>query len=374
MSKSTSTTVPAKFSGFAVDKPENWNKAKLVQYDPKPFKPYDITIKVICCGVCGSDCHTVLGSWGPLNRDDLVVGHEIVGEVIEIGSEVTNHKLGDIVAVGAQSDSCGECELCENNNEQYCRDGIAATYNFPNKRCGGYVTQGGYASHLRVNSYFAASVPKNLDVHYAAPLLCGGLTVYSPIVRHGGYDLKDKRIGIVGIGGLGSMAIQIANALGAKEVVAFSRTSDKKEDALKLGASRIIATKEDPDWSKSNAATFDIILNCASFGKGVNFDSFFGALKLGGKYVNVSAPPLDELISLSPRNLIFGGFSIVGSVIGSMKEANELLKLYADNNLAPWIEKVPISEEGVHTVMNRINVSDVKYRFVLTDYDKAFNN
>ncbi|EAZ63099.1 Alcohol dehydrogenase, class V [Scheffersomyces stipitis CBS 6054] len=371
---STSKTVPEKFSGFGVDKTENWNKARFVQYDPKPLLPYDITIKVVACGVCGSDCHTVSGNWGPLNRTDLVVGHEIVGEVIEVGPEVTKHKLGDIVAIGAQSDSCGECDRCKNNNEQYCQKGNVGTYNTPNKKCGGYVTQGGYASHFRVNSHFAARVPANLDVHYAAPLLCGGLTVYSPIVRHAGYDLKEKVIGIVGIGGLGSMAIQIAKALGAKEVVAFSRTSSKKEDAIQLGASKYIATKEDPNWAESNLDTFDMILNCASFGKGVNYNSFLRSLKLGGKYVTVSAPPVDEPITIAPFNLLMGGAIIAGSGIGSMKEADELLKLYADNNLAPWIEKVPISEEGVHKVMDKISVSDVRYRFVLTDFDKAFDS
>ncbi|KAK6453714.1 alcohol dehydrogenase, class V [Scheffersomyces xylosifermentans] len=364
--------VPKLFSGFAVEKPEKWQEPKLVQYEPRELWPTDITIKVIACGVCGSDCHQVSGNWGPFNRENLIVGHEIIGEVIEVGSEVTKHKIGDIVGIGAQSDSCGECERCKSGNEQYCQNGSVLTYNSVHPKADGYVTQGGYASHIRVNAHFAVAVPKKLSIHNAAPLLCGGLTAYSPIVRYAGHDLTGKTIGIIGVGGIGAMALQIANALGAKDVYAFSRSSAKKEDSFKLGATKFIATGEESNWSESHKDTFDLILHCANTGKGANFNPFLDTLKLTGTFVTISAPPVDEVISFSPWSLLFSGAKVAGSIIGSMKEAEELLELYADKGLTVWIEKIPVSEEGVKEVLTRAHKGDVKYRFVLTDFDKVF--
>ncbi|KAK6197553.1 alcohol dehydrogenase, class V [Scheffersomyces amazonensis] len=366
-----SSAVPKKFSGFAPESQETWEHPKLVQYDPKPLLANDITIKVKACGVCGSDCHTLSGNWGPYRRPDLVVGHEIVGEVIEVGPDVTEHKLGDIVAIGAQSESCLDCNRCKSNNEQYCHKFITGTYNAPSPRHDNYITQGGYASHFRVHQHFAVPVPKNLDYEAAAPLLCGGLTVYSPIVRNLNYDLSDKVVGIIGIGGLGAMALQISHALGAKKVYAFSRSDKKKDDALKLGADELIATSK-KGWSEEHLDEFDLILNCASSGKDANFNPFLRVLKLEGKFVTVSAPPLSESLSLFPFSLLGNQATVRGSAIGSIKEAKELLKLYADKGLKPWIERVPISEEGVHEVVTRCYKSDVRYRFVLTDFDKLF--
>ncbi|KAK6462654.1 alcohol dehydrogenase, class V [Scheffersomyces coipomensis] len=365
-------TVPEKFSGFAADGPKTWNDTHLVHYEPKRLLPEDITIKIQACGVCGSDCHQIKGNWGPHPRNDLVVGHEIIGEVVEVGSAVTKHKLGDIVGVGAQSNSCGECARCKSNNEQYCPKNIF-TYGGVDFKADNYVTQGGYASHIRLNSHFAASVPKNLDINAAAPLLCGGLTVYSPIVRNAGYDLSEKTIGIVGIGGLGAMAIQISKALGAKKIYAFSRSDSKKADALALGADELIATKDQPTWYQDHFDEFDFILNCANSGKGANLDPYLMVLKLTGIFVNVSAPPVDEKLEFNAFPMILNGGTVRSSAIGSMKEADELLKLYADNGLSPWIEKIPISAKGVNEVLTRIDKSDVRYRFVLTDFEKAFN-
>ncbi|KAK6459927.1 alcohol dehydrogenase, class V [Scheffersomyces coipomensis] len=367
-----SNSVPAQFSGFAAYGPETWNETHLVHYEPKKFLPEDITIKIKACGVCGSDCHQIKGNWGPHPRSDLVVGHEIIGEVVEVGSAVTKHKLGDIVGVGAQSNSCGECDRCLSNNEQYCPKHVF-TYGTVDFKADNYVTQGGYASHIRLNAHYAASIPTNLDINAAAPLLCGGLTVYSPIVRNAGYDLSNKTIGIVGIGGLGSMAIQIAKALGAKKIYAFSRSDTKKADALGLGADELIATKEKPFWFKEHFNEFDFILNCANSGKGANLDPYILVLKLSGIFVNVSAPPVNEKLQFSAFPMISNGGTVKASAIGSMKEADELLKLFADKGLSPWIEKIPISAKGVNQVLTRINDSNVRYRFVLTDFENAFN-
>ncbi|KAK6463733.1 alcohol dehydrogenase, class V [Scheffersomyces coipomensis] len=367
-----SSVVPTKFKGFAPKTQEAWEHPKLVEYDPKPFLPTDITIKIKACGVCGSDCHTLSGSWGPYQRPDLSVGHEIVGEVIEVGDKVTEHKLGDIVAVGAQSDSCLQCSRCESHNEQYCQKQLVPTYNGKSVQSNGYITQGGYASHVRLNQHFAVKVPHNLAYEYAAPLLCAGLTVYSPIIRNLGHDLTGKVVGIVGIGGLGAMGLQISRALGAKKVYAFSRSDKKKQDAIKLGADELIATK-DGEWVGEHLDEFDLILNCASSGKDANIGPFLQVLKLDGKFVTVSSPPLTESLSIMPYLLLMNQSTIRGSGVGSIKEAKELLQLYADKGLKPWIEKVPISEEGVHQVVTRCHKSDVRYRFVLTDYDKFFS-
>ncbi|KAK6453716.1 alcohol dehydrogenase, class V [Scheffersomyces xylosifermentans] len=369
----SSSTVPKLFSGYAVEKPENWKEPRLVQYEPFELSPTEITVKIKACGVCGSDCHQVCGNWGPFGRDNLIVGHEIVGEVVEAGSEVTKHKLGDIVAIGAQSDSCGECVRCKDHNEQYCKVAKVETYNTPHPKKNGFVTQGGYASHIRVNANFAVSVPDNLDIYVAAPLLCGGLTVYSPIVRHGGHDLTGKTIGIVGIGGLGSMALQISKALGAKDIYAFSRTSSKKEDALKLGANHFIAAEDVEEWAKSHPDTFDLVLFTGNSNKEADFNPYLEAIKITGTFATISAPKVDEKVIFDPFSLIKNGAVIAGSSLGSLQEAEEVLKLYADNGLKVWIEKLPISEANVKQALIRGVQSDVRYRFVLTDFDKAFN-
>jgi len=363
-------SIPDQFQGFAVDSSENWNKPKLVSYKRKQINPHDVVIKNICCGLCGSDIHTLSGAWTPLKRSDAVVGHEIIGNVIAVGDDVTEFKIGDRVGIGAASSACGKCSRCLNGNEQYCAN-LVATYNAIDTSSDNYVTQGGYSSHSIANEKFVFAIPEALESTVAAPLMCAGLTVYSPLVRNVGTNAKGKTVGIVGIGGLGHLAIQFAAALGA-EVYAFSRSSSKKEEAQKMGATHFIATAEEKDWTEKYHDKFDFILNCAS-GADLSVTSFFDVLKVDAKFISVGLPPAHETFSISPFSLIRNAGSFGASLLGSKKEALDMLQLAADKGVKPWIEEVPISEEGCNSALTRCDSGDVRYRFVFTEFDKAFN-
>lgn len=366
-----SAKVPEYFLGYGVDKKENWDKPKLVKYTPKPLAPHDVTIKVECCGLCGSDLHTIQGGWGPLRRPDLVVGHEIIGEVVKIGSGVTSVKLGQRVGLGAKSDACLECARCKGGNEQYCKNSVS-TYNKVSPFANGYITQGGYANYAIGNENFVFPIPENLPLEYAAPLMCAGLTTYSPIVRTLGKDLTGKTVGIIGIGGLGHLAIQFAKALGAT-VIAFSRTSAKTDQALKMGASELIAILEQPKWAKKYDDTFDLILNCASGFSEVDISSYLAVLKVNGFFSTVGLPEVSEKFEVSAFTMLRSGANIGQSLLGNREEALEMLNLAAEKNIRPWIEKIPISEKGCNEALTRCDKGDVRYRFVFTDFDKAFS-
>ena len=362
--------VPELFKGFGVDKAENWNNPSLVEFKPKKLLPQDVTIEIQCCGICGSDCHAASGSYGPLLRNDLVVGHEIIGKVVEIGSSVQDLEIGELVGVGPKSKACHQCSRCKSDNEQYCKKG-GMTYNFLDVESDDYITQGGYASHIRVDAQFAYPIPKELVPEEAAPLMCAGLTVYSPLVRELGKNASGKDVAIIGMGGLGHLAIQFAKALGAN-VTVFSRTSAKKADAIKLGAIDYVATRDIENWSEKYEDKYDLVLNCASGFSEVGFAAYLNVLKLKGTFVALGAGTEEDVITVNPFSLMANGSSIIGSGIGSRKEAIEMLELAAKNNIKPWIEKIPISEKGVNEGMTRCEKGDVKYRFVLTDFDKAF--
>lgn len=362
--------VPDTFQGFAVSDPKNWNRPKLASYERKQINPHDVVLKNEVCGLCYSDIHTLAANWKPLQRDNLVVGHEIIGEVIAVGDEVTEFKVGDRVGIGAASSSCRSCQRCDSDNEQYCKQG-AATYNSKDVRSNNYVTQGGYSSHSIADEKFVFAIPEDLPSSYGAPLMCAGITVFSPLIRNLGLDARGKNVGIIGIGGLGHLALQFANAMGAN-VTAFSRSASKKEQAMKLGAHDFVATGEDKTWYKNYDDHFDFILNCASGIDGLNLSEYLSTLKVDKKFVSVGLPPSEDKFEVSPFTFLQQGASFGSSLLGSKTEVKEMLNLAAKHNVRPMIEEVPISEENCAKALDRCHAGDVRYRFVFTDFDKAF--
>ncbi|KAF4616361.1 hypothetical protein D9613_008842 [Agrocybe pediades] len=342
------------FKGYAVEDTENWEKFKLIDFQPKPMGEHDVDIKIEFCGVCGSDVHTITGGWGKVNLP-VIVGHEIVGRVARVGGAVTEFKVGDRVAVGAQVCSCGECNLCKTNNEQYCRE-LVFTYNDNFRGCG-TATQGGYSTAIRTPDRFVFPIPDGIKLEDAAPLMCGGLTVYSPLVRNGAGP--GKKVGVVGIGGLGHMAIQFAKALGCDEIVAFSHSNSKEKDAMTLGATKFVATREE-GFQKPLLSSLDFIICTADVASGVAFKELLETLVPMGKFVMVAQPD-DKLPSL--ERIAFGYAFFGGSLLGSKKEALEMLQLATDKGVKPWIEVMPMSD--VSKAVRGLKDGKPRYRYVL---------
>lgn len=353
-----------KFHGIGIVDPTDWKHPKRVTFDPKPYGDNDIDVEIEACGVCGSDIHCASGDWGKVPKN-LVVGHEIIGRVVSLGPKChTGLKIGDRVGVGAQVYSCLECDRCESGNEPYCPK-FVTTYSQAYED--GYISQGGYSDHIRVHEHFVIPIPKEIPSHLAAPLLCGGITVFSPLLRNG--CGPGKKVGIVGIGGIGHMGLIFANAMGA-DVYAISRSYAKKEDATKMGAHHFIATKEEPDWGTKYFDTFDLIVVCSSSLTEVDFDIMPKVMKVGGHIVSIAAPSLSEKLTLKPLGLM--GVSISNSALGSPAELKILLDMVANENLKIWVETLKIGESGVHEAFERMEKGDVKYRFTFIDYDKEF--
>ncbi|MFY3790170.1 NAD(P)-dependent alcohol dehydrogenase [Ureibacillus sp. MALMAid1270] len=337
-------------------------KARAVDGPDKPFRAaeikrreldlHDVLIEIKYAGICHSDIHTAHGEWGPVNYP-LVPGHEIAGIVIAVGSDVTKYKVGDRVGVGCMVDSCRECENCQKGEEQYCVEGNIPTYAGAGKY--GEPTQGGYSTHIVVTEDFVVKIPDSIELDVAAPLLCAGITTYSPL-NHWGAG-PGKKVAVVGLGGLGHMAVQIAHAMGA-EVTVLSQSLKKKEDGLALGADHYYATS-DPETFKQLANTFDLIINTVS--AKINLNAYLRLLNLDGTLVNVGAPA--EPLSLNVGNLINRRRSFAGSLIGGIRETQEMLDFCAQHNIAPKIEV--ISADQIDEAYKRVLASDVKYRFVI---------
>jgi len=356
---------PDTFEGFVIDSHDNWSDFKKQEFKAKPFEEYDIDIKIDACGVCGSDVHTITGGWGetPL---PICVGHEVVGKAIRVGDKVTTVKVGDRVGVGAQIGACLKCDLCKNGNENYCPHQID-TYGAPYPD--GTISQGGYSSHIRAHEYFTFKIPDNIPTEMAAPMLCAGITTFSPLLR--AKTGPGKKVAVLGIGGLGHFGILWAKALGA-EVYAISHTPNKKKEALELGAKEFICT-EDKDWAKPWAFKFDFILNSADMTHLFDLPTFMSTLNVNGEFHNVGLPD-EPLPQIKAFDFAPNGCKIGGSHIGSRPEMIQMLKLASEKNIKPMIETIDISEKGCKEAVERVKVNDVRYRFTLVNFDKAFPN
>ena len=313
----------------------------------------DIQIKILFCGICHSDLHTIRNEWSAMMPTvyPCVPGHEIVGRVTKVGSEVTKFKPGDIAAVGCLVDSDGNCQECQAGLEQFCPNQIL-TYNSPDVHLGG-ITYGGYSDSIVVKEHFVLHVPSNLNLAGAAPLLCAGITTYSPM-RHWGVT-KGKKVGVVGLGGLGHMAIKFAHAFGA-HVVVFTTSPNKKEDALRLGADDVVISRNTDEMSK-HAGSFDFILDAVSAEHDIN--AYLQLLRRDGNMTLVGAPAKPHAVAAF--SLIFKRCSLSGSPIGSIAETQEMLDFCGRHNITADVEVIPIQK--VNEAYERLSSADVKYRF-----------
>ncbi|MFE1309848.1 NAD(P)-dependent alcohol dehydrogenase [Streptomyces sp. NPDC058755] len=314
--------------------------------------PHDVLIEIKYVGICHSDIHNVRSEWGPASYP-MVPGHEIAGVVVEVGSEVTGCAPGDRVGVGCMVNSCRVCEPCLRGEEQYCLNGNTLTYGSVDED--GTVTQGGYSTHVVVNDDFVLRLPGTLALDEAAPLLCAGITTYSPLRRWGAGP--GKKVAVVGLGGLGHLAVKIAHALGA-EVTVLSQSLKKMDDGLRLGAREYFATS-DPATFERLAGAFDLVVNTVS--ARVDLDSYLGLLKPGGVLVNVGAPP--EALSLNVFSLIMHGHIFAGSLIGGIRETQEMLDFCGAHGIGAEVEIVPAAK--INEAFERMLASDVRYRFVI---------
>lgn len=316
--------------------------------------PRDVQIEILYCGICHSDLHTVRDEWNSVMPTvyPCVPGHEIVGRVTGVGSSVTKFKPGDLVGVGCLVDSDHTCPSCQANVEQFCPD-ATFTYNSPDKHGTAPVTYGGYSESIVVDERFVLRVPANLDLAGVAPLLCAGITTYSPIRRWG--DIAGKKVGVVGLGGLGHMGVKFARAFGA-HVVVFTTSPGKKEDALRLGAHEVIISTN-ADEMRQHAGSFDFILDTIAADHDIN--TYLNMLGRDGNITLVGAP--EKPLEVSAFALLFGRRSLSGSIIGGIAETQEMLDFCAGHNITSDVEVIPIQK--INEAYERLLKSDVKYRF-----------
>jgi alcohol dehydrogenase (NADP+) len=322
--------------------------------DRRDTGPTDIQFEILFCGVCHSDLHTARGEW-PGVVFPVVPGHEIVGRVTAVGKDVKSFKPGDLAAVGCLVDSCRTCSQCKSGLEQFCNGGVF-TYNSPDKHFPGKMTYGGYSKNITVDQRFVLHVPKNLDLAATAPLLCAGITTYSPL-RHWKVG-KGSKVGIVGLGGLGHMGVKFSHAFGAQTVL-FTTSANKIEDGKRLGANDVVISKNQAEMDK-HAGSFDFILNTVAASH--NLDAFTALLKVDGTLCLVGAPA-EPHPSPNVMNLIFRRRGIAGSLIGGIPETQEMLDFCGQHNIVSDIEMIPIQQ--INQAYERMLKSDVKYRFVI---------
>ncbi len=323
-------------------------------FDRRQPTPDDVRIDILYCGVCHSDIHTARNEWGGSTKYPCVPGHEIVGRVVEIGNQVKNFKSGDLVAVGCMVDSCGVCENCQADLEQFCQKGCTFTYNSDDKHADGY-TFGGYSTNIVVDQKFVLRVPENLDPAATAPLLCAGITTYSPL-RHWKVG-KGTKVGVVGLGGLGHMALKFAHAFGA-EVTLFTTSPGKTDDAKRLGADEVVLSKNEDEMAK-HQNKFDFIIDTVSAKH--DLSQYLSMLKRDGVLTMVGVSP--EPLPVNVFNLIMPRRQLAGSLIGGIAETQEMLDFCGKHGITCDIEMIPIDK--INQAYDRVLKSDVKYRFVI---------
>ncbi|PYK56626.1 MAG: hydroxyacid dehydrogenase [Verrucomicrobia bacterium] len=343
------TTYNAKAYSAASEKSQ-LASTKIQRRDPTER---DVQIEILFCGICHSDLHSVRNEWSEFMATNypIVPGHEIVGRVTKVGSSVSKYKTGDLVAVGCMVDSDGTCAHCKAGLEQFCPN-MVLTFNSPDKHLGGF-TYGGYSESIVVDEHFVLRVPSNLDPAGAAPLLCAGITTYSPM--HHWDVTRGKKVGVVGLGGLGHMAVKFAHALGA-HVVVFTTSPTKTEDALRLGADEVVLSRN-ADEMKKHTASFDFILDAVSANHDIN--AYINLLGVDGNLTMVGAPA--EPLAVPAFGLIMGRHNLSGSMIGGIPETQEMLDFCGKHNITADVEVIPIQK--VNEAYERLLKSDVKYRF-----------
>jgi uncharacterized zinc-type alcohol dehydrogenase-like protein len=328
-------------------------RATIRRRDPQA---HDVQLDVLFCGVCHSDLHQVRNEWqGTMPTTyPCVPGHEIVGRVVKAGSAVRKFKEGDLAAVGCMVDSCRTCAACREGLEQFCEGPATFTYNFPDKHLGG-MTYGGYSESLVVDEAFALRVSDKLDPAGTAPLLCAGITTYSPL-RHWNVR-KGQKVGVVGLGGLGHMAVKLASAMGAR-VVVFTTSPGKTEDAVRLGAHEVVVSRNTTEMQR-HLGTFDFILDTVSAVHDLN--TYLDLLRRDGTMTLVGAP--DAPTPVATMRLLFGRRQLAGSIIGGIRETQEMLDFCAEHGITADVEVIPIQK--INEAYDRLAKGDVKYRFVI---------
>ncbi|UTA68552.1 NAD(P)-dependent alcohol dehydrogenase [Emticicia sp. 21SJ11W-3] len=346
------TVVPSKevkaFGTLAADA-----RLDQLQIKRRTPKPHDVEIEILYCGVCHSDLHTARSEW-PGTVYPCVPGHEIVGKVVSVGNHVTKFKVGDHAAVGCMVDSCRDCEYCKEGLEQYCEQGNTGTYNAPDVHLGTH-TFGGYSESIVVDESFVLHVPENLDLAATAPLLCAGITTYSPL-RHWNVG-PGKKVGVVGIGGLGHMAVKLAKAMGA-EVIVFTTSTSKIEDAKRLGADDVVLSKDKAQMAKYRSK-LHFVLDAVSAEHDIN--QYLGLLKVDGSLALVGAP--ERPLPVAAFSLIPARRNFAGSMIGGIAETQEMLDFCGQHNIVADIEMIKMDE--INEAYERLLKGDVKYRFVI---------
>ncbi|BFZ65287.1 hypothetical protein YB2330_006452 [Saitoella coloradoensis] len=350
------STTDYKFEGWVGHDKDSVGNLKFGTFEPKTWTEDDVDIKIEFCGICSSDLHTLRSGWGPTDYPQ-VVGHEIAGKAVRVGTNVTGIKLGDRIGVGAQSGSCLACEDCNKQKESYCANppGMIPTYG--GKYADGSKSTGGYANYARVPSHFCIPIPEGIPSEIAAPMMCGGVTVYSPLKQNN--VGPGMNVGIVGIGGLGHFGLLFAKALGAR-VTAISRSRSKEADARELGADDFIATSEE-GWVQKYARHFDLIV-CTANNADMPLAEYCTTLKVGhGKFVMVGAP--EESITFNVFPLLMANVSIGGSLIGSPSEIREMLELAVKANVRSWIEVRDLKD--VNQALIDMEDGKPRFRYVL---------